>query len=274
MEVTPRLLILLTCLFALLLAPGHALKCHECNGVDQCKNSKPIECPADKAYQCITDFNGTSVAISKGCVASCSEEFFCCKKEECNKRSTLLECFICTDLACTNRMTKLCSKGGHFCFATQVHEDHVSRGCRKDCPESVNVTCCQKDRCNIAPGNNTSGNGASDNKASGNNQPSKSPTTNKASGNSQPSKSPATNKASGNSQPSKSPATNKASGNSQPSKSPTINKARGNSPLGNKSSGKSAPDKGDGNSASGLSACLPQGLGLLFMATMMRLLQG
>ncbi|CAM9892721.1 unnamed protein product [Lampetra planeri] len=224
MEVTPRLLILLTCLFALLLAPG--------------------------------------VAISKGCVASCSEEFFCCKKEECNKRSTLLECFICTDLACTNRMTKLCSK------------DHVSRGCRKDCPESVNVTCCQKDRCNIAPGNNTSGNGASDNKASGNNQPSKSPTTNKASGNSQPSKSPATNKASGNSQPSKSPATNKASGNSQPSKSPTINKARGNSPLGNKSSGKSAPDKGDGNSASGLSACLPQGLGLLFMATMMRLLQG
>ncbi|XP_061414170.1 uncharacterized protein LOC133346538 [Lethenteron reissneri] len=227
MEVTPRLLILFTCLFVLLLAPGHALKCHECNGVDQCNHSKPMECPADN--HCITDFNGTSVAISKGCAALCPEGLFCCRKEECNKRSILLECFNCTDLACTNRTTKLCSKGGHFCFASQVYEDHVSRGCRKECPESANVTCCQKDRCNIAPGNNTSGNGASD---------------------------------------------SKASGNSQPSKSPTTNKARGNSPPGNKSSGKSAPDKGDGNSAPGLSACLPQGLGLLFMATMMRLLQG
>nr|XP_032812900.1 uncharacterized protein LOC116943799 isoform X1 [Petromyzon marinus] len=167
---------------------GHALKCHECNGVDQCKNSKPMECPADKAIHCITDFNGTSVAISKGCETFCPEGVFCCSREECNKRSTLLECFNCTDLACTKMTTKLCSKGGHYCYSSQVDGDRVSRGCRKECPEGVNVTCCQKDRCNIEPGNKTSGNGASDNQASGNSQPSKSPTTNKASGNGAPGK--------------------------------------------------------------------------------------
>ncbi|XP_078479276.1 ly-6/neurotoxin-like protein 1 [Lampetra fluviatilis] len=83
MEVTPHLLILLTCLFTFLLTSGHALKCHECNGVDQCKNSKPIECPADKAYNCITDFNGTR----KGCEDTCENTSVCCKFDNCNSGS-------------------------------------------------------------------------------------------------------------------------------------------------------------------------------------------
>nr|XP_032813001.1 uncharacterized protein LOC116943850 [Petromyzon marinus] len=83
MEVTPHLLILLACLFALLLTSGHALECHVCNGVDQCKNSKPIKCPADKAIHCITDFNGTR----KGCEDSCKNASICCNSDNCNSGS-------------------------------------------------------------------------------------------------------------------------------------------------------------------------------------------